>query len=249
MLRDKKHITFVSDTHFKDRRTDDENRRRASFLEFLDRIPEGGALFLLGDIFDFYFEFRSSVYKNYFDIFDGIYRVGRRGVEIHFIGGNHDSWTGSFISSELGAEVHREEALFEAQGRRLLCAHGDLHLPGDFGYKALKSVIRNPFVVQVAGLVHPDLLAALARGVSKGSKKVTRVIQRPLAEKLSRIAFDTYFGSENDVFIMGHVHFPIHVEKDGKDFVILGDWLEHYSYAVLEGGRIEIKKFTDRKQD
>jgi UDP-2,3-diacylglucosamine hydrolase len=241
-------IYFISDTHFHDKRLPSEVHRRQSFSSLLDSIPQGAALFLLGDIFDFYFEYNSVVHNCYFDIFCALRRLSRRGVQMHFLGGNHDSWTGSFLREEIGVDIHREEIRLEAQGRRIVCVHGDLILPGDRGYKILKAVIRNPSVIAAARLVHPDLLSAIARLVSKASKRITKRSQEAMAKRLGDIAFARYFSNGNDAFIMGHVHYPLHQTSGRSEFVILGDWIDHFSYAVLSGGKLRLEKFTSEKQ-
>ncbi len=239
-------ITFISDTHFKETPTSEEKERRDLFKNFLRGLPDGSCLFLLGDIFDFYFEFRSVIHSGYFDLFAALYELKARNIDVHFIGGNHDSWTGGFMEDTLDIEIHKEKVLFESQGRKILAVHGDLVIPGDWGYKALKSVIRNPAVVSAARLVHPDLLSAIAGGVSKGSKKIMHKMQAPLAERLAAYAKHAFFEAGNDLFVMGHVHHPTICSSEGRDFVILGDWIEHFSYAVLQNGKLELKTVIDR---
>jgi len=238
-------VYFVADTHFRDRPGPSEGPRREAFLRFLETVPSGAQLYLLGDIFDFYFEFQSAVPSGYLDLYAALYRLGNRGVQVHFLGGNHDSWTGPFLRDRLGVRVHGENARFRAQGREVLCVHGDLVLPGDWGYKFFKMLTRNPLSVAAARLIHPDLLMFVARKVSAGSKRARKRSHRDLAEHLGDMAFQGFFDQGNDSFVMGHVHHPLHRQQEGKDFLILGDWVEHRSYAVLAGGRISLQSFSD----
>jgi UDP-2,3-diacylglucosamine hydrolase len=234
-------IRIVADTHFRDARDPGESERRARFVRFLDGLPSGSVLFLIGDIFDFYFEYRSVVSQRYLDLYAAILRTTGRGIPVHFLGGNHDHWVGKFFTGDLGMVVHEKEILIEAQGRRILLAHGDLVMPGDYGYKLLKNVIRNNFVIGLARLIHPDVLDAIATGVSHGSRKYLTIPQEKRARAVMAHAWDHFYQKGNDAFVMGHVHYPMHETRDGREFVILGDWMEHYTYARLTNGRLRLE--------
>lgn len=234
-------IRIVADTHFRDARAPGEAERRERFIRFLDGLPANCVLFLLGDIFDFYFEYRSVMSRRYVDICAAIQRTTARGIPVHFLGGNHDYWVGEVFARELGVVIHERDILVEAQGRRILLAHGDLVMPRDYGYKVLKAIIRNKFVVGAARVIHPDLLDAIAGGVSHGSRKYLTLPQEKRARTVLAHAWDHYFLRGNDAFVMGHVHYPLHETKDGREFVILGDWQEHYTYARLTNGRLRLE--------
>ncbi len=234
-------IRIVADTHFRDRSAAGEPERRDRFIRFLDSLPPRTFLVLLGDIFDFYFEYRSVVTRRYLDIFEAIERCRRRGIPVHFLGGNHDYWVGEFFSRDLGIVVHRREILIAAQGRRVVLAHGDLVMPRDYGYKMLKSVIRNPVVIELARWIHPDLLDAIARGVAHGSRAYFSVPQEKRARAVAEHAWTRFFERGNDAFVMGHVHYPLHETRDGREFMILGDWIEHFTYGRLSNGRLRLE--------
>ncbi|MCH7549078.1 MAG: metallophosphoesterase, partial [Candidatus Krumholzibacteriota bacterium] len=109
-------VRFVADTHFRDRSNPGEAARRSRFLRFLESVPSGCVLFLLGDIFDFYFEYRSVVSNRYFDLFCGLRRCTERDVRLHFIGGNHDHWAGRFLSEHDAAYLPRDEVVLAVTG-------------------------------------------------------------------------------------------------------------------------------------
>lgn len=234
-------IRVVADTHFRDRAIPGEEERRTRFARFLEALAPGTFLVLLGDIFDFYFEYRSVVSRRYLDIYEALDGCRRRGVEIHFLGGNHDHWVGDFFSHDLGITVHQIEIRIAAQGRRIVMAHGDLVMPRDCGYKILKSVIRNRAVVGASRWIHPDLLDAIARGVAHGSRQYFNVPQEKRARAVAAHAWGNFFARGNDAFIMGHVHFPMHETRDGREFMIVGDWIEHFTCARLSGGRLRLE--------
>jgi len=234
-------VRILADTHFRDPHSPEERERRERFIGFLDGLPAQSELFLMGDIFDFYFEYRSVLSRRYLDIFAAIRRTTGRGIPVHFLGGNHDYWVGDRFAEELGVTLHERDILLEAQGRRIVLAHGDLVMPRDYGYKILKSVIRNPFVIALARMIHPDWLDAIATGVSNGSRKVFHIPWEKRARDVTVHAWDHFFNRGNDAFVMGHVHYPLHETRNGKEFVILGDWIEHYTYARLTNGRLRLE--------
>ena len=124
-------LYFLADSHFRDGRIPEEAERRCRFVHFLSQIPDNSAVFLLGDIFDFYFEYATFVSKRYFDIYDALYRTTSRGVDVHFLAGNHDAWYTDFLTNDLGITSHGEDVFVESQGRKIWCTHGDLFMPGD----------------------------------------------------------------------------------------------------------------------
>lgn len=243
-------VRFLADTHFRDRLLAGEDERRRAFRSFLDGLPSESALFLLGDIFDFFFEYATVVSKRYFDIFTALYNATQRGVEIHFLGGNHDYWVRDFLSEELGITLHGDEVLIDCQGRKVLCTHGDMFMPGDDNYKMIRSVIRNRFVVRAAKILHPDLMDAIAGGVSQTTRRRNHTNHlEDMAKRLADAARSRCFAKENDIFIMGHVHYPLHRIDNGREFMIVGDWIKDFTYARIKDGKLSLEKFKYEKQD
>lgn len=235
-------LLFLADTHFRDRRNPREETRRERFADFLRSVAVGSHVFLLGDIFDFYFGYGSVVSKRYFDVFTTLHEASRRGVELHFVGGNHDYWVDDFLHDEIGLTLHGEWVLVECQGRRICCTHGDQELPGDRGYKVLRTLIRNPYVIKAAKMIHPDLMDRIARSVSKETRKRHRLTQEETANSVADFGAESCFAHNNDIFIMGHVHHPLHRNRNGRDFLILGDWIENFTYGRLKDGKVTLEK-------
>lgn len=236
-------IYFVADSHFRIPKSPEETDRRAIFFRFLETIPSDSALLLLGDIFDFYFEYATVVSNRYFDVFHALHNCYKRGVELHFLGGNHDYWIGDFLKDEVGIRVHPDDFLIHSQGRNIRCTHGDLLMPNDRGYRTIRAILRNPFLIGLARLLHPDLLAVIGNRVSKESRKKKRHTPEEMASQLADIAGERFFEWDNDVFVMGHIHYPLHRSHDGRDFVILGDWIENFTYGRLRKGKMSLEKF------
>ncbi len=161
------------------------------------------------------------------------------------MGGNHDYWVGDFVTDDLGMHVHQKEILVSCQGRKIVCAHGDLVMPRDTSYKILKAIIRNRVVIGAAKWIHPDIMDAIAQGVSAGSRRISKAAQQKRAAQMADLAHREFFSRGNDVFIMGHVHFPLLDTRDGHEFLLLGDWIQNFTYGRLFEGRLSLEQFTD----
>lgn len=238
-------IRFAADLHFRSSEISGEAQRRDRFIRFLRGLPDGSVLFLLGDIFDFYFEYRSVVCKRFVDLFAAFMDCRERGVKTHFIGGNHDYWVGDFITKDLGMTVHQNEILISAQGRKIVCAHGDLVMPRDTAYKILRAIIRNRFLIGVSRWIHPDIMDAVARVVATGSRRLSKAPQEALAGELAERGHRDFFSRGNDIFVMGHVHYPLLDSRDGREFMLVGDWIQNFTYGRLSDGKLTLERFTD----
>jgi UDP-2,3-diacylglucosamine hydrolase len=234
-------VFFVSDTHFKyDAASIEERAKRERFFEFLARIEGAARLYLLGDIFDFWFEYPSVVPRYYCDILEALSSLRRSGTELYIAGGNHDFWLGPYISQSLGFKILPALATHEIQGLRIAMTHGDTLLPGDRAYKALKAIIRSKPAIALARAVHPDLLYAFAKRFSRASKGITEKKTERAARTLLSMAPNALFRWDNDVFIMGHIHFPCLERFGERTFVILGDWELNCSYLMIRDGRLSL---------
>jgi len=234
-------VYFVSDTHFTYHSdAGDEREKRAAFLDFLEGVRGADRLYLAGDIFDFWFEYRHVVPAHYTDILGGLARLRESGTRIMVMEGNHDGWFGPYLSDAYGFEILPAVVELELQGRRIVLTHGDTVLPGDIGYKILRAVIRSRPAVSIARLLHPDLLFWLAGRFSRASKNFTHAKTERHARRVRGIAPARFFDRGNDVFVMGHVHLPcMDIHEEGL-FVMLGDWETHRSWLRLEDERFSL---------
>jgi UDP-2,3-diacylglucosamine hydrolase len=237
-------VFFTSDAHFRFDATDPwERSRRDRFRSFLMSIRGASRLYLLGDIFDFWFESRGFVPRIYDDILEALADLKASGTAIHICGGNHDWWLGPHITDTLGFSVLPPIATHEMQGLRVTMTHGDSLLPGDLAYKTLKVIIRSRAVVALAREMPPRLLFGFARRFSKASKAVTTARTERSARALIAMAPSSFYKWHNDIFIMGHVHYP-HLERFGnRTFAIIGDWERHFSYLALEDGVLSLRRY------
>ena len=227
-------VVFVSDAHFSLPVNDGEVQRRASFLAFLESLYGVERLVVAGDLFQFWYDLGATIPKGYFDLLEGLARLRRSGTAIDYVAGNHDFWRSSFFRDQLGVETHADVLDLRAQSRRVLVRHGDGIGPGDRGYKLLKRLLRHRVTIGAARLLHPDLLYAIARRADRVSHAHTsrRTIDTRRLDAAAREAFDLGF----DALVMGHVHTQVHKQLDGGELVVLGDWLDLFSYATLENG-------------
>ncbi len=195
-------------------------------------------LFILGDLFDFWFEYRHAIPIGQFNILRRLLEIRENGIPIVFLAGNHDYWCGDFFRREIGMETHTDPFAVELQKRRIWLAHGDGLVRGDWGYRVLRKILRNRLCILGYRLVHPDLGIPLAHASSSSSREHTgeREIdpERFLAE-VARPKFQEGF----DGVILGHIHSPFHVREADRDFIILGDWIRHFSYVTLTDGVFE----------
>ena len=237
---------FVCDAHLGADPPEREADREASLHEFLSGLPgRASALYVIGDLFDFWFEYRTAIPARPFRTLATLREVVRRGVPVTYINGNHDFWLGTFLEREVGVRPHYGALPLELQGRRIWIHHGDGLIGGDIGYRILKRVLSSPVSIALYQLVHPDLGIPLARRVSRMSRTARE--GRPLdAERLwSEIALPR-FAEGYDAVLVGHFHHLVERREEGRDFFVLGDWIKRLSYAVLENGCFRLETWPAR---
>ena len=238
-------IVLFSDAHLGMGAPEEEAAKVRRLLAFLDSAASRcDELYVLGDLFDFWFEYKHAIPKRYFAVLARLHELARSGLPIIYLGGNHYFWIGDFLEREVGIEVHQEPIERRLQGRRAFLAHGDGLARGDRGYKILKRVLRHPLPIALFRLIHPDLGMALARRTSHTSHRYTQARENLVEGMLEEVA-EEKFRAGYDLVIFAHLHRPIHVANPGRDFVILGDWVTHFTYAVIEDGRIQLKRWED----
>jgi UDP-2,3-diacylglucosamine hydrolase len=237
-------IFFLSDTHFKYAGAGrDEKEKRSLFTSFIETCHGAERIYLLGDIFDFWFEYGNVIPNHYEDVLRALSLLRLSGTGIFMCGGNHDHWIGRYLTDKIGISPMPQETVHELQGHRVKLTHGDTVMPGDYGYKMLKTLIRSRPVIAAARLVHPDILFPFAGLFSRASKGMTGNKVRSYAEKVVKIAEERFFKDGNDTFVMGHIHLPMLKRFGDRTFVILGDWETHFSYLRLEGGVFSLEMY------
>jgi UDP-2,3-diacylglucosamine hydrolase len=237
-------VILFSDAHLGMGSPEEEAAKVQKLLALLDYAETGcDQLFILGDLFDFWFEYRHAIPKGHFSILARLHQLVRRGLPITYLGGNHDFWIGDFLQREIGIKVHQEPIATTLHGRRAFLAHGDGLARGDRGYKILKRILRHPVPVTLFRLIHPDLGIAFARRTSHTSHGYTKKRETLVEGMLAEVA-EEKFRAGFDLVIFAHLHRPHHQSRDGKDFLILGDWVTHFTYAEIVNGAITLKRWN-----
>jgi len=234
---------FISDVHLGELPPDREKKRVNHFINFLISLEENAdRIFFVGDLFDFWFEYKYAIPKKHFRILNQLARLRAKNIEIHYLPGNHDFWLGEFFQKELGIFTYDNEWTGQLNGKRFYIYHGDGVAKKDVGYRILKRILRNKFNQKIFRYIHPDWGIPFARFVSGSSRQYTNQIK--LNDQGDYILFaQKKFSEQYDYVIMGHRHKPFMYEENKKKYVNLGDWLENYSYAVFDEKDLVIKYF------
>jgi len=237
---------FLSDAHL--RSDDDEGwDLLRGFLR--NTSQSGDHLFIVGDLFDFWFSRNGAVYPGFQPVIDELKDLKGRGVQIHLFEGNHDFYLADYFTGELGIEVFKDAALLQLDGKNVYIAHGDMVDKTDRGYRFLRKLLRSRFAYGLQKRLPLQLLWRLARLSSDASKEYLAKPQEGLASKMEAFAL-AEFAKGVDAVILGHCHLPViktHAAKGSQRyFILLGDWLTHRSYVVLEGGRFALGHYAGK---
>ncbi|KPJ60111.1 MAG: hypothetical protein AMJ46_08375 [Latescibacteria bacterium DG_63] len=230
---------FVSDAHI-GANEEVERRTVPALLSLLEEIRhEKASLFVLGDLFDFWFEYRHSVPKAHLPILTKFYELREAGCRIGFTGGNHDFWMGDFLQRELACDVSGDDWLeCELQGKKVCMAHGDGLIKGDTGYKILKRILRTRMNVALYRLIHPDVGIPFAALCSRLGKQASAEEMKRIVERLFEDVALEKFQEGFDFVVLGHVHLPYERTHNGKAMFVVGDWIENLTYLVMEEGQM-----------
>jgi UDP-2,3-diacylglucosamine hydrolase len=244
-------IYFASDFHLGVDAKLTSRERERKIVRWLDHISaDATELYLVGDVFDFWFEYRSAVPKGHVRLLGKLAELADGGLPIHFFTGNHDMWIFRYFEDELGIPTHRQPIRKEWNGKRFFIGHGDGLGPGDHGYKLLKKVLANPTCQWLYERLHPNFGLWLMRRSSGGSRKANPAQSEFLGEKkewLVHFCEEQLTKEDIDFFIFGHRHLPIdYALKNGKSrYINLGEWMNFCSYAVFDGEEVQLKFFEN----
>ncbi len=238
---------FASDFHLGIDAKDSSRLREAKIIRWLDQIArDAKAVYLVGDLFDFWFEYKSVVPKAHFRFLSKLDQLVSDGIALYLFTGNHDMWMFDYLETELGIEIIRQTFIHEIDGKVFYIAHGDGLGPGDASYKLLKKIFASKTCQWLFARIHPNLAFRIARSWSKYSRKRhgDSVFLGAEKERLIQHSVEILKNRHIDYFVFGHRHLPILYDLGkGSTFVNLGDWLSHYSYAVFDGKNIQLKQF------
>jgi UDP-2,3-diacylglucosamine hydrolase len=237
-------IYFLSDAHlgWGDKRKEKiKERQLLSFLENLQGKAE--VLYIVGDFFDFWFEYSSVVTRRNPKILCELYQLIKSGTRVVYLAGNHDFWISSFLSEGIGIEVSQHPMVAIHQGLRIYVTHGDELLKLGPGEKLLRKVLHSPLCIELFSLIHPDLGAVIARWASRPGVRDSKRFDIGYLKRICQRAAQRKFAKGFDAVVMGHIHIPLLQSRSDQTFVILGDWIKHFTYLVLHNGEFELKRW------
>jgi UDP-2,3-diacylglucosamine hydrolase len=247
---DHKKIYFASDQHLGAPTAEASLPREKKFVAWLDQIKEDAeVIFLLGDLFDFWFEYKTVVPKGFVRVLGKLAELRDKGIPIYFFTGNHDLWMEDYFEKELGIPVYHKNREYDFGGKTFLIGHGDGLGPGDKGYKRMKKVFTSPFSKWLYRWLHPDLGVRLAQYLSVKNKLISGDADvKFLGEDKEWLVLYAKRKLETkhfDYFIFGHRHLPMTVKVgENSTYVNLGDWIGYYTYGVFDGESFELKTFS-----
>jgi len=244
-----KKIYFLSDFHLGAPDHASSLVREKAVIRFLDLARQDAAeIFIVGDLFDFWFEYKKVVPKGFVRVLGKLADITDSGIPIHFFVGNHDMWMDGYFEQELNIPVYHSPQVFEYNDKKFLVGHGDGLGPGDHGYKMLKKLFRNPVAKFLFGIIPPYIGMGIAHYSSRGSRSMTGSSDEKFLgedkEWLITYCREQLKTNHFDYFIFGHRHLPIDFMLNDKSrYINLGDWIRYNSYAVFDGRQLELKYF------
>lgn len=248
-LRFSKKIYFLSDFHLGAPFYEASLKREKLIVQFLNEIKDEAAeIFIVGDMFDFWYEYKYVVPKGYTRLLGKLAELSDAGIKLHFFVGNHDMWIKDYFQQELSMKVYFEPVDFERSGKKFLVAHGDGLGPGDAGYKRLKKIFRNPFCRWAFGILPPQIGIGLANYMSRRSRAKTGTTEEKFLgennEWLIQYCKECLSKKEYNYLIFGHRHLPIdfRLNKNSR-YINLGDWLVYFTYVVFNGNDVQLLSY------
>lgn len=248
-----KKIYFVTDLHLGVPTLEDSHERELKLVSFLDAIKEETeALFLMGDLFDFWFEYKTVVPRGYTRLLGRLAQFVDDGIPVHLFAGNHDLWTFNYLQKEIGIQVHREPMIMTLKDKKFFLVHGDGRGPGDRGYKFLKRVFEGKLNQFLFRWIHPDAGIGLALKWShnhrvKKLKKEAESNYYSVIEETRLYKYAQECIKENpeiDYFVFGHQHKPMQYKVDNAVVTVVGNWIRDFTYAVFDGKEIQLTVYN-----
>lgn len=247
-----KSVYFLTDAHLGSLAIPHDRMRERRIVNFLDGIKNKAcAVYLLGDIFDFWHEYKYVVPKGHTLLLGKISELTDLGVEVHFFLGNHDLWCGDYLEKECGMILHRKMITTEIGGKVFCISHGDGLDSHEKSYLFLRALFRNKICQKCFAAIHPRWGMSFGFNWAKNSRRKHENGELQFAGKdkdgIALFAKDYLKGHpEINYFLFGHRHIDVDVALNPTcRFIILGDWIDKFTYAVFDGEDLTIKHFIE----
>ncbi len=239
-------IYFVSDIHLGHEGREADRKREKIFIEFLDKIKEDcEVLYLVGDIFDYWFEYKTVIPKIYVRSLAALADFAESGKNIEYLMGNHDFGHIRFFEEELGIKIIKTDIEREHHGKKFFISHGDGKAYHDKGYLILRKILRNRFSLWLYGWIHPDIGINLALNSSRKSRKYTIKKDYGKADGMRDFAQSKIEKDNFDFVVMGHRHIAEITNFDGGKYINIGEWLKNPTFGRFDGKDMYIEKVYD----
>lgn len=242
---------FVSDVHLGSPALQNNREREKLFVSFLNEIEKDAAeIYLLGDIFDFWYEYKKVAPRGFVRTLGKIAELSDRGIPVHFFTGNHDVWVFDYLPTETGVIVHREPYETTINNLVFFLAHGDGLDPDEKGYLLLKRLFTSKTAQFFFSRLHPNFAFWIGHKWS-GKSRIAKGLEPEISDGIENEALVTFARKtlENrkiDFFIFGHRHIMMdHPIDNNARVVMLGEWINYFSYAVFDGQQLTLKKFNN----
>ena len=244
-----KKIYFASDNHLGAPTKEASIPREKKFVAWLDSIKhDAEIIFLLGDLFDFWMEYKTVVPKGFTRTLGKLAELSDSGITIYYFVGNHDLWMNGYFEDELNIPVYHKPQEYIFNNKSFFIGHGDGLGPGDKGYKRMKKVFTNPLCKWLFRWLHPDLGVRLAHYLSVKNKLISGEEDAQFLgednEWLVQYCNRKLQQKHRDYFIFGHRHLPLEIKlQNNSKYINLGDWVSYYTYAVFDGENLQLKDY------
>lgn len=243
-----KKIYFISDFHLGAPDATSSLARERKIVRWLEMVRHDAAhIYIMGDIFDFWFEYKHTVPKGFVRLLGKIAELTDAGIPITFFTGNHDMWMFDYLTKELNVKIYKKPKSIIINKKRFLLGHGDGLGPGDFTYKLIKKVFANPFFQWVFSISPPSLGMGIAQMWSKKSRISNKTVDEQfLGEKewIYIYCKEMEASQHHDYYIFGHRHLPLEMKvSETARYINLGEWVNFYSYAEYDGDSLSLKNF------
>jgi UDP-2,3-diacylglucosamine hydrolase len=239
---------FISDAHLGLEDKTKERLKESLLVSFLEEIKgDAKELYIVGDLFDFWFEYKYVVPKGYYRFLAKLSELTDSGLKVYYLAGNHDFWRGNYFKEEFGIEILNEPFERVIEGKRFFIHHGDGLAYNDTGYKIARAILRNRACQFLYSLLHPTIGIGLAKRTSSGSRLHTSKKDYSQKDGLRDFALKKV-NEGYDYVLMGHRHRPEMIEEGNGWYVNLGDWMYNFTYGEFRDGHFSLKRYYDIKQ-
>lgn len=244
-----KKIYFASDNHLGAPDKETSLPREKKFVAWLDEVKkDAAAIFLLGDLFDFWFEYKRVIPKGFTRTLGKLAEISDSGIPIYYFVGNHDLWMNGYFEAELNIPVFHKPQEFTFNNIALLIGHGDGLGPGDKGFKRMKKVFTNRFCKWLFKWLHPDIGVKIAQYLSVKNKLISGEEDVKFLgednEWLVQYCKRKEEEKHHDYYVFGHRHLPLEIEiTENAKYVNLGDWITYFTYGVFDGEKMNLENF------